>query len=202
MATENNSVGKQTFYITIAIVFIAGFLSGVTFTIFKSGGAPGASSPGVAQQQVPADLNNQEILTLEAEVTARPDNYNAWTKLGHLYFDTDQPKKAIGAYTKSLSLHTGDANLWTDLGVMYRRDGDSGKALEIFEKASAMEPAHQPSRFNKGIVLHFDFGRSEEALATWDALLAMNPNYQTGNGTPLKELVEQIKNELKNKSAK
>ena len=202
MATENNSVSKQTFYITIAIVFIAGFLSGVTFTIFKSGGNPGASSPVVAQQQVPADQDKQAILNLEAEVTAQPDNYNAWTQLGHLYFDTNQPQKAIGAYNKSLALHAGDANLWTDLGVMYRRSGDPGKAIEAFDKASSMDATHQQSRFNRGIVLHYDFGRTEEALAAWESVLALNPNYQTANGTPLRDLVTQVKKEFQGSSNK
>jgi len=197
MASEASVVNKQTFYITILIVFIAGFLSGVTFTIFKMGdGAAVVSTPG-AQQGAPAGREAQAILNLEAEVTQNPENYNAWTQLGHLYFDSDQYSKAIGAYTKSLELHSGDANLWTDLGVMYRRSGDSTQALESFDKAIAMNATHQQSRFNKGIVLHFDLGRTDEAIAIWQTVLALNPNYQTGNGTPLQELINQLKEDQK-----
>ncbi len=202
MATEHNSIGKQTFYITIAIVFIAGFLSGVAFTIFKTGGNPGTSSPGIAQQQVPDEQNKQAILNLEAEVTANPENYNAWTQLGHLYFDTDQPKKAIGAYTKSLALHSGDANIWTDLGVMYRRSGEPDKAIEAFDKAASMDATHQASRFNKGIVLYYDLGKKKEAIAAWQSVLALNPNYQTANGTPLKDFILQMNKNVQSDSNK
>lgn len=197
MAPEASVVNKQTFYITVLIVFIAGFLSGVTFTIFKMGDdAAVVSTPG-AQQSSPAGQEAQAILNLEAEVTQNPENYNAWTQLGHLYFDSNQYSKAIGAYTKSLELHSGDANLWTDLGVMYRRSGDSTQALESFDKAISMNATHQQSRFNKGIVLHFDLGRTDEAIAVWQTVLAINPNYQTGNGTPLQEFINQLQEDQK-----
>jgi len=195
MATDQNSVSKQTLYITIVIVFVAGFLSGVGFTIFKTGGNSAPSSTGV-QQQGSANQEAQAMINLEAEVTAHPDNYNAWTQLGHLYFDSDQFDKAIGAYTKSLELHSGDANLMTDLGVMYRRSGQPDKAIESFKKAMAMDATHLQSRFNLGIVLHFDLGRTPEAVVAWESVLALNPNYQTGNGTPLKEFIGQIKADL------
>ncbi len=107
MATEQQSVTKQTLYTTVFIVFIAGFLAGVGFTVYKmdSPTAPvsqqGAAKPAISEQQ------NQAILNLEAEVTANPQNFNSWTQLGHLYFDTDQYQKAIAAYNKSLELHSG-----------------------------------------------------------------------------------------------
>ena len=52
--------------------------------------------------------------------------------------------------------------------------------------------AHQQSRFNKGIVLHFDLGRTEEAVKSWESVLALNPNYKTANGMPLQDLIAQV----------
>jgi cytochrome c-type biogenesis protein CcmH/NrfG len=191
MEKNQANVSKQTLYLSVLIVFIAGFICGVVFTVMKSGG--GNSAPqNVSQQSGQSQQEAQAILNLEAEVTANPDNFNAWTQLGHLYFDTDQVDKAIGAYTKSLELHTGDANIWTDLGVMYRRAGDPQKAIETFDKAISMDAAHQQSRFNKGIVLHFDLGRTEEAIKSWESVLALNPNYKTANGMPLQDLIAQV----------
>lgn len=201
MAAEQNSVSKQTLYIAVLIVFIAGFISGVAFTVFKTGSSAPVAPSG-SQGQPTDSQADQAILNLEAEVTAHPDNFNAWTQLGHLYFDSDQYSKAIGAYTKSLELHSGDANLWTDLGVMYRRSGEPTKAIESFDKAASMDPTHQPSRFNKGIVLHYDFGNTEEALVAWQSVLDLNPDYRTGNGTPLKEFMQQLSEEQTNSSGK
>lgn len=200
MATQQPTVNKQTFYIAIFVVFIVGFISGVGFTVFKMDSTPGATQGNVTQQQGISAQENQAILNLEAEVTANPENYNGWTQLGHLYFDSDQYQKAIGAYTKSLELHSGDANLWTDLGVMYRRAGDPTKAIESFNKAISMNTNHQPSLLNKGIVLYYDFGKVDDAITTWQTVLEINPKSTMANGTPLNDFINQIREEQKNNS--
>lgn len=201
MAKEHSSVSKQTLYVSIFIVFIAGFLLGAVFAVYKLDTTPTISSSDQAQQQGNSQQEQQAILNLEAEVTAHPENYNAWTQLGHLYFDSDQYNKAIGAYTKSLELHSGDANLWTDLGVMYRRADEPEKAIDAFDKAIAMNTTHEPSRLNKGIVLFYDFGKPEEAIATWEAVLKINPESRTANGTYLRDFIAQIKEDMKNKKS-
>lgn len=191
MEKNQATVSKQTLYLSVLVVFIAGFVCGVVFTVMKSDPATTVANNS-AQQPAQSQQEAQAIVNLEAEVTANPDNYNAWTQLGHLYFDSNQVSKAIGAYTKSLELHSGNANLWTDLGVMYRRSGDPQKALETFDKAMSMDSSHAPSRFNKGIVLHFDLGKTEEAIKSWQSVLAINPDYQTANGMPLTDLIAQV----------
>ncbi len=200
MATQHQTINKQTFYITIFIVFIAGFLSGIGFTVYKTDttGAPVSSNPAAGQPI--SGQQNQAILNLEAEVTANPENFNSWTQLGHLYFDTDQYEKAIGAYTKSLELHSGDANLWTDLGVMYRRSGDSAKAIESFDKAISMNSSHEPSRLNKGIVLYYDFGKTDEAIVAWESVLSINPEAVLANGTHLHDFIDQVREKQKTDS--
>ena len=202
MATEQQSVTKQTLYTTVFIVFIAGFLAGVGFTVYKMDSPTAPASPQGAGAAKPAisGQQNQAILNLEAEVTANPQNFNSWTQLGHLYFDTDQYQKAIAAYNKSLELHSGDANLWTDLGVMYRRAGDSAKAIECFDKAMAMDSSHEPSRLNKGIVLYYDFNKTDEAVAAWETVLQINPSAALANGTPLRDFIDQAREEQKTNS--
>ena len=187
MAADKTTVSKQTLYLTIFIVFITGFLSGVGFSVYKTGSSPQAGAHGSTNSQ-----EEQAITSLEAEVTKHPENYNAWIQLGHLYFDSNQYLNAIGAYEKAIELHSGNANLLTDLGVMYRRSGDSLKAIEAFDRAMALDPEHQPSRLNKGIVLHFDLGKTNEAVAVWRSVLALNPNAKMANGVPLDEFIEQI----------
>lgn len=195
MEKSHSMVSKQTLYLSVLIVFIAGFISGVAFTVFKTNRSTAGSTATVSQQGEQSQQESQAILNLEAEVTANPQNFQAWTQLGNLYFDTNQYQKAISAYTKSLELHSGSANLWTDLGVMYRRAGQPEKALESFDKALSIDPNHQPSRFNKGIVLFYDLGKSEEAIKAWESLLAQNPDYRTGNNALLRDFVEQVKKE-------
>ena len=196
MEKNQATVSKQTLYLSVLVVFIAGFISGVVFTVMKSDNSMVAQSP--SPQQAQSQQEAQAILNLEAEVTANPDNYNAWTQLGHLYFDSNQVSKAVGAYEKSLELHSGNANIWTDLGVMYRRSGAPEKAIEAFEKAMSMDSTHAPSRFNRGIVLHFDLGQTDKAIESWQSVLAFDPNYKTGNGMSLQDLINQVQDADKN----
>jgi cytochrome c-type biogenesis protein CcmH/NrfG len=181
------------------VIFVFGFLAGIAFTVMKSD-TPSAGAPAVAEdkEHIHDEETDQAILNLEAEVTANPDDYEAWTRLGHLYFDTNHPDKAIGAYTKSLSLHSGNADLLTDLGVMYRRNNQPQEALETFDKAIAKDPKHMPSRFNKGIVLLFDLDDQEGAIASWEFLLTIDPDAKTGNGEPIRDFIDRVKAEQEN----
>ena len=83
--------------------------------------------------------------------------------------------------------------VWTDLGVMYRRDGQPLKAIEAFDKAMTLDPLHEVSRFNKGIVLMYDLNDPKGAVAAWESLLAINPGAKAQNGQSLRDLIERVK---------
>lgn len=186
---------KQQPIFTYLIIFIFGFIAGVGFAAYKlDSGTATVADGGNTQAEHEAETADA-ISSLEADVTADPENFKAWVQLGHLYFDTKQNEKAITAYTTSLKYHSGDANLLTDLGVMYRRTNQPEKAIEWFEKAQAMDLTHQPSRFNEGIVKYYDLGDTPGAIASWEELLRINPDAATGNGQKIREIVDQIKAE-------
>lgn len=187
---------RQQPYLAFVIIFILGFVGGIGFAVFKMGvGEGGSASPTAQQSSNQTAQTDAAITTMEAEVTANPENFQSWVQLGHLYFDSNQHEKAIVAYTTSLKYHTGDANLLTDLGVMYRRTNQPEKAIEWFKKAQAMDPQHQPSRFNEGIVRYYDLGDTQGAIASWEELLRINPDATAGDGQKIREFVDQIKNE-------
>jgi cytochrome c-type biogenesis protein CcmH/NrfG len=131
-------------------------------------------------------------LNLEQEVASNPTNVEAWTQLGHVYFDTDNPAKAIRAYEKSLELSPDDPNVLTDLGVMYRRNGEFEKALASFDRAITIAPSLEQPRFNKGVVLFYDLKDREGAIKAWEELLKINPNASTPNGQPLSEAIKNL----------
>lgn len=193
---EGNFVKKETMLVVALITLVVGFLGGVFYSAFQSGptgGVPTASAPPQQQQQ--SNLSSEQattILQLEQEVAANPTNVNAWTQLGHVYFDTDNPAKAIRAYEKSLELRPDDANVLTDLGVMYRRNGQPEKALAAFDQAMTVDSSHQQSRFNKGIVLRYDLNDREGAIKAWEELLKINPNAMAPNGQPVSEAIKTL----------
>ncbi|MFT5702080.1 MAG: cytochrome c-type biogenesis protein CcmH/NrfG [Desulforhopalus sp.] len=183
-----------------AVIFIAGFLSGIAFTIYKTGGTAPVNVANQQQQQQQEHQHDpatdQAILNLEAEVTARPDNFENWVQLGNLYFDSDHPEKAIPAYEKALEIHSGNANVYTDLGVMYRRANQPKKAVDAFDQAIAKDANHIQSRFNRGIVLMYDLDDASGAIASWESILDIDPNAKTGNGESISSFIERIKNEI------
>lgn len=199
-ANQNiKSGGAQGKLVGYLIVFVIGFLSGIAFTVFK--GDPVVQPQTTTQDEHDHSSDNkteQQILQLEAEVTANPENFQSWIQLGNLYYDTNQAQKAIEAYLKSLEFHSGDANLLTDLGVMYRRTKQPEKALTYFDQAIGKDSSHIPSRLNKGIVQFYDLGDKTGAIASWEALLQLNPEARTGNGQLIRDFVDQLKAETNN----
>lgn len=192
ISPEGNFVKKETMFIVALITLVIGFLGGVFYSALQSSGPP---QPQQQQQQQQSGMTNEQaraILSLEQEVAANPSNVDAWTQLGHVYFDTNNPSKAIRAYEKSLELRPNDPNVMTDLGVMYRRSGQPDKALEIFDKVISIDPSHEQSRFNKGIVLRYDMNDREGAIKAWEELLKLNPNAQAPNGIPVSEAIKSL----------
>ena len=174
---------------------VIGFIAGVAFTVYKSDPPEQPAATAPAQQAAQQESMRQAIQNLEATVTAKPDDHQAWVRLGHLYYDDNQPEKAIAAYSRSLELHPGDANILTDLGVMYRRTDRPEKAIELFDQAMALEPDHLPSRFNKGIVLYYDLADPAGAIASWEELQRIAPEATTPTGETIAVFLAKIKEE-------
>ena len=193
---ENNLVKKETMLVVALIALVVGFLGGIFYSALQSGptGSVQTTSAPPQQQQQPGMSNEQAraILNLEQEVAVNPTNVNAWTQLGHVYFDTNNPPKAIRAYEKSLELNPNNPDVLTDLGVMYRRNGQPDKALAKFDGAIAVAPNHEQSRFNKGIVLRYDMNDVEGARKAWEELLNINPNAVAPNGIPVSEAIKSL----------
>jgi cytochrome c-type biogenesis protein CcmH/NrfG len=189
-------IKKGTLFIAIAISLCVGFLAGTIFAVYKLGPAKtSANQPDASSGQQEISLNQEQIqaiTTLEAEVEKNHGNGEAWIRLGNLYFDTNQPQKAITAYTHALDLVPANADILTDLGVMYKNNKQPDKALESFDKAIQTNPRHEPARLNKGVVLLFDLGRTAEALEVWQELLGVNPNATTANGQSVRELIADV----------
>ena len=191
-------IKKQTLVIAVIASFVCGFLAGAGYAIYKGVGSPEAATTNVnnvSGQIGISDKQASEISSLEAQLAENPTNFQMWTELGNLYYDTGQPEKAIKAYSRSLELHTGSANLLTDMGVMYRRIGQPQKAIEYFDKAMAMDPKHEPSRLNKGIVLVYDLHQPKKAVAVWEELLRIDPDARTASGDTVKNLIQEIKDQ-------
>jgi len=195
MAESENGVKKQTLYISIAVSLVIGFLVGVIYSDRSSGPGGQIAQQQGQQQAVQQDQWAQKIASLQFAAQQNPNNAETWTQLGHAYFDTNQPAKAIEAYNKSLAIIPGNVPVLVDLGVMYRRNSQPDKAIEIFDKALELQPGFEQALFNKGVVLYNDLGDTKGAVKVWKELIAINPNAQGPNGALVSEMVENLSDE-------
>lgn len=163
----------------LVIGLLGGFLLGTTLTSRSSAPVPVAQpgpAPGVAPQQGAGATIAGRISMLEQITATEPKNVQAWTELGHAYFDTRQPKKAVDAYARALELQPNNPDVLTDQGIMYRDLGMPDQALTNFQKATSIDPQHLQSRFNTGIVFAYDKKDQQKAIATWNELVKLAPN--------------------------
>ncbi|WP_321372144.1 tetratricopeptide repeat protein [uncultured Desulfuromusa sp.] len=172
---------KKETILFVIVALAAGILIGIITTNLKKD----LSSSVPAQQPVsvsaPVVNQQQQISILEGIVAREPDNRNAWVELGHNFFDSDQPMKAIDAYAKALELNSNDPDILTDQGVMFRRVGWFDKAIKNFENAHRMDGNHQQSLYNLGIVYRYDLQDFPKAIEVWEQLLALDPDSPGAN---------------------
>lgn len=194
--TNPDRVKKSTMLGVAGICLAIGFFGGIIFSMYKTGANVPRQAPPPQANPGPAD-RSQELDALVKETAQHPENVTAWIELGNLYFDTNQFDKSIWAYKKALELKPDNPNVLTDMGVMYRRMGQPEDAVKAFDDAIKVDPKHEVSRFNKGIVLLHDMNKPEEALRTWEELLQVNPFAMAPNGKSVDELVTIYKKNLK-----
>lgn len=172
-----------------AVLFLAlGFIAGVGTAVFKTG----PSRPMEASSVQQGDLATMAA-ALESKVATDPADTGAWTKLGNIYYDTDQYQKAIHAYSKALETGGENPAVLCDLGVMYRKTGQPEMAIKSFDRAMAQDPSFQPAYLNKGIVLVNEMNDREKAIQVWEDLLRKNPLAMASKDQTLEELITHYK---------
>ena len=175
---------KETVILVVVVAFLVGFVSGATVAILRgkkgedqTARLPQNQKPQIVPQEVPPPPGpppaevSLKIDGLKEIVKKDPKNLAAWYELGNLYFDANQPKEAIQAYTEYIKLKPDNADVRTDLGIMYRNTGEPDKAIEEFKKAAQIDPKHVNSRYNLGLVLLHDKRDMKAAIKAWEDYL-------------------------------
>jgi len=183
---------KETVILMVVIALLVGFAIGATVGILyminkgekgvegvatvqkpqlPPAGAPAPAPPGIDSIEAAS-----KIQTLKEIVKKDPKNLAAWVELGNLYFDTNQPKEAIEAYSQYLVRKPDNPDVRTDMGIMFRNLGQFDRAIEEFRKAAQSDPKHANSRYNIGLVLLHDKQDIKGAVKAWEEYLKVDPN--------------------------
>ncbi len=138
----------------------------------------------VENTQAQAALQQSVGPLLEA-VNRNPADFDSLVKLGDLYYDGQQFPNAIQYYERALAIHPENPDVRTDLGTAYWYIGNADKALVEMETSLRYKPGHPQTLFNLGWVKWQGKADAKGAVAAWQKLLKVNPDY------PQKQQVEQ-----------
>lgn len=202
---------KETAILAIVIAFLFGFVTGATVAILKGrkgieGQAMIQKPPQMAPQVPPGAPPPSPQAPNPAEVASKtqalkdivkrdPKNLSAWEELGNLYFDSNQPREAIEAYSQYLSIKPDNADVRTDMGIMYRRLGEFDRAIEEFKKAAQSDPKHVNSRYNLGLVLLHDKQDIKGAVKAWEEYLKVDQKSERAER--VRSQLDKIRNMIK-----
>lgn len=183
MRTQNQS----SFTPLTAVTGVAGILFGVIVGYIigagqaQPGGVATVAAP-VAQQaaaaaQPTAVVSDTEIQAYRDILARDPKNVKAATDLGNRLYDAGRFAEAIPFYRQAHALDPTNANVSTDLGTALYYAGRPDEALAQLEQSLKADPKHAQTLFNIGIVKRDGKKDGKGAVAAWQRLLEVVPEY-------------------------
>jgi tetratricopeptide (TPR) repeat protein len=151
--------------VALLVGFVIGAIAGIKFSS-KESPRPVAETDGTAPEN-PKIVSNEDLSHLQ--------NLKALISLGNLYFDSNEPQKAIDMYGRALKIDPVNADVRTDMATMYRNLKDYDKAVKELREAASHNPKHANSRFNLGVVLLHDKKDYKGAITAWEEFLKVEP---------------------------
>jgi cytochrome c-type biogenesis protein CcmH/NrfG len=142
---------------------------------------PSAAASSAAASSNPAQLKemaDSQATPLLDRLKSDPDNFELLTSIGNIYYDAQQYPAAIDFYARALKVKPSDADVRTDMATAYWYTGNADSAIAEFNKALAFAPNNPNTLFNLGLVKLQGKKDSAGAIAVWEKLLAVDPQYQ------------------------
>jgi len=119
-----------------------------------------------------------------------PDYGEGWKKKGYCGIKTDQFESAKDSYTRAMEYNDNDPEILASYGYAIGYLGDYLGAMELIDKAIALDPTYANSYFYKGSMYSF-YGQREDAIKALQNALTYDP----GNVDAFDELSEVLNKE-------
>lgn len=207
-ANQNLKWQSWQVYVMAAVCLMVGVLVGYLVrgsapvaTAHTPATQPVAGAPAASQQQMPtlddmkrmADKQAEPILT---KLKTDPNNADLLNQVGNIYRMTHQFQTAATYYQKSLDLNPKNVGPRTDLASCLYYQGDVDGAIAQLEKSLTYDPKHAGTLLNLGLIRWKGKNDSAGAIASWQKLLKLYPNYEH------KDTVEKLIAEAKTHTGK
>ena len=154
---------------------------------------PAASAPpgGMGQQPMPTleemkHMADKQAEPLLATLKTDPKNAALLNKTALTYKAAHQFKEAITYFQKALDVDPKNVAIRDDMASCMYYTGDVDGALDQLNKSLTYDPKHPGTLLNIGIIKWQGKNDVKGAVASWQTLLKLNPNF------PQKEAVEHL----------
>lgn len=181
--------------------FLRGSASQPTMAVASEAMPPmgGSQDPhaGMGQQQKMPSLDDMKKMAdkqtapLLEQLKKDPSNADLLNQVGTMYRATHQFKTAIDYYQKSLAIKPDNVGARTDLASSLYYLGDVDGALAQLNKSLTYDPKHAGTLMNIGIIKWKGKNDVNGAVAAWEKLLKLNPDFQ--NREVVEHLIDQAK---------
>jgi len=138
--------------------------------------APAQYQPSSPPTAGPAVDLMAEIKRVEALVQENPNDVEALTQQGTLYFRAGHYPRAADAFASALELAPNNARLHTDIGSAFLHQDMVGLARRHYLRAIELDPTLPEPHFNLGIILGYKSPPDVRgAVAEWQTVLRLDP---------------------------
>ncbi len=151
-----------------------------------------APPSSAAQQQKMPTLDDMKRMAdkqaepLLAKLKTDPKNVDLLNKTALTYKAAHQFKDAISYFQKALDVDPKNVPIRTDMASCMYYTGDADGALAELDKSLTYDPKHPGTLMNIGIIKWQGKNDVNGAVAAWEKLLKLNPNF------PQKAVIEHM----------
>ena len=187
--------------IGLLVGLIIGYVMGDRQTMVADSATSPPAPSSTDQQAMPADhppieggrAQRATLLSrareLETQLTDRPDDPVLLAGIGNLYFDAGEFAEACDYYERSLEHDPDDADVLTDLAIANHSLQRFERALELLDRALAVNSQQWQAVYNK-VIVFMDMGRRDEASRQLELLETMRTtNPEVPELTALRQIV-------------
>lgn len=153
-------------------------------------GQPGQAMPSAADLKRMAD---KQVAPLLADLQKNPKDADLLAKIAHSYLAAQQYKTAQEYYERSVAIKaTPDA--LNELAFIYVKVGDVDNGIATLNRALTIDPKNPRVLFNLGMFEWLGKTDAKAAIATWQTLLKVDPNFE--KRAQVEQMMAQAKRHL------
>ena len=132
-------------------------------------------TPTLEDMKHMADKKAEPLL---AQLKSDPNNAKLLNQVGIVYRSAHQFSQAAEYFQKSLAIDPKNADVRTDMAACMFYSGDVDGAIKELQQALKYDPKHPGALMNLGIVEWKAKNDVPDAVAAWEKLLKLNPDFK------------------------